>query len=61
MARIALGFTATGEDVVTSARERRAHLLPASYAGAQVLTVGTEALANEVAAGRIASVRCFED
>lgn len=56
-----LGFTATGEDVVTSAQSA-AHLLAGQLApGARVLIVGTEALANEVAAVGLRPVRRFED
>ncbi|OSC36676.1 HAD-IIA family hydrolase [Mycobacterium decipiens] len=56
-----LGFTATGEDVVTSAQSA-AHLLAGQLApGSRVLIVGTEALANEVSAVGLRPVRRFAD
>lgn len=56
-----LGFTATADDVVTSAQSAAgllAHQLPA---GAKVLVVGTEALAGEIAAVGLQPVRSFTD
>jgi glycerol 3-phosphatase-2 len=56
-----LGFTATAEDVVTSAQSA-AHLLAIELPpNSRVLIVGTEALANEVAAVGLRPVRRFED
>ncbi|MGZ4510050.1 MAG: HAD hydrolase-like protein [Mycobacterium sp.] len=56
-----LGFTATGDDVVTSAQSA-AHLLADLIpAGSPVLIVGTEALANEVAAVGLRPVRRSDD
>ena len=56
-----LGFTATADDVVTSAQSAAgllAHQLPAR---AKVLVVGTDALAGEVAAVGLQPVRQFDD
>ena len=56
-----LGFAATGEDVVTSAQSA-AHLLAGELApDSRVLIVGTESLANEVAAVGLRPVRRWED
>jgi len=56
-----LGFTATSADVVTSAQSA-AHLLAEQLpADARVLIVGTESLANEIAAVGLRPVRRFED
>ncbi|MCV7195299.1 HAD-IIA family hydrolase [Mycobacterium angelicum] len=56
-----LGFTATGEDVVTSAQSA-AHLLAAQLpAEAKVLVVGTDALANEISAVGLRPVRAHDD
>lgn len=56
-----LGFTATGEDIVTSAQSA-AHLLAAQLpAGAKVLIVGTDALANEISAVGLCPVRRYDD
>lgn len=56
-----LGFTATPEDVVTSAQSA-AHMLSQRLpAGAKVLVVGTEALAGEVTAVGLSPVRTFAD
>ncbi|BBX96290.1 phosphatase [Mycobacterium lacus] len=56
-----LGFTATGEDVVTSAQSA-AHLLAGQLpAGARVLIVGTEALADEITAAGLHPVRRYDD
>ena len=56
-----LGFTATSTDVVTSAQSA-AHLLADQLpSGARVLVVGTESLANEIAAVGLRPVRKWED
>jgi HAD superfamily hydrolase (TIGR01450 family) len=56
-----LGFTATGDDVVTSA-QTAAHVLAAQLsAAAPVLVVGTEALADEVTAVGLRPVRRWQD
>ncbi|OBF19497.1 HAD family hydrolase [Mycobacterium kubicae] len=56
-----LGFTATGDDVVTSAQSA-AHLLAGQLpAGSKVLIVGTDALANEVAAAGLCPVHDYDD
>jgi glycerol 3-phosphatase-2 len=56
-----LGFTATGDDVVTSAQSA-AHLLAGQLPpGSRVLIVGTEALANEITAVGLHPVRRFDD
>ncbi|BAV41218.1 HAD-IIA family hydrolase [Mycobacterium ulcerans] len=56
-----LGFTATSEDVVTSAQSA-AHLLAAALPpGSKVLVVGTDALADEISAAGLRPVRRFED
>ncbi|WP_156688836.1 HAD-IIA family hydrolase [Mycobacterium sp. Marseille-P9652] len=56
-----LGFTASGDDVVTSAQSA-AHLLASLIpAGSRVLIVGTQALANEVAAVGLRPVRRFDE
>jgi glycerol-1-phosphatase len=56
-----LGFTASAADVVTSAQSA-AHLLAGQLSpDAPVLIVGTDALANEVAAVGLRPVRRFED
>ncbi len=56
-----LGFTATSEDVVTSAQSA-AHLLAGQLSpGSRVLIVGTEALANEIAAVGLRPVRRYDD
>lgn len=56
-----LGFTAGSDDVVTSAQSA-AHLLAAQLpAGAKVLIVGTEALADEITAVGLRPVHRFED
>jgi glycerol 3-phosphatase-2 len=56
-----LGFTAFGEDVVTSAQSA-AHLLAGQLQpGSRVLIVGTDALANEITAVGLRPVRRFED
>jgi HAD superfamily hydrolase (TIGR01450 family) len=56
-----LGFTATGEDVVTSAQSA-AHLLATELPPhSRVLIVGTESLANEITAVGLCPVRRWED
>jgi HAD superfamily hydrolase (TIGR01450 family) len=56
-----LGFTASGEDVVTSAQSA-AHLLADQLpSGSRVLIVGTEALSDEIAAVGLHPVRSFDD
>ena len=56
-----LGFTATSADVVTSAQSA-AHLLAEQLpSDARVLIVGTESLADEIAAVGLRPVRRFED
>ncbi len=56
-----LGFTAVGDDVVTSAQSA-AHLLAAQLPpGSKVLIVGTDALADEVTTAGLQPVRRFED
>jgi len=56
-----LGFTVTGEDVVTSAQSA-AHLLAGELApDSRVLIVGTDALANEIAAVGLRPVRRYDD
>jgi glycerol-1-phosphatase len=56
-----LGFTAAAADVVTSAQSA-AHLLAAQLSpDSRVLIVGTEALANEIAAVGLRPVRRFDD
>jgi glycerol-1-phosphatase len=56
-----LGFTASDEDVVTSAQSA-AHLLAAQLpSGARVLIVGTDALADEIDKAGLRPVRSFDD
>jgi len=56
-----LGFTATGADVVTSG-QTAAHLLAGQLRpGSPVLVVGTESLANEIAAVGLRPVRRWDD
>jgi glycerol 3-phosphatase-2 len=56
-----IGFTAAAADVVTSA-QTAAHLLAAQLSpDSRVLIVGTEALANEIAAVGLRPVRRFDD
>jgi HAD superfamily hydrolase (TIGR01450 family) len=56
-----LGFTASGADVVTSA-QTAAHLLAGELpAESAVLIVGTDALANEIAAVGLRPVRRYDD
>lgn len=56
-----LGFTATADDVVTSAQSAAGLLAQQLPAGAKVLVVGTEALAAEVATAGLVPVRLFSD
>lgn len=56
-----LGFTATPQDVVTSAQSAARLLSRRIPAGSAVLVVGTEALAGEVAAVGLRPVRLFAD
>jgi glycerol-1-phosphatase len=56
-----LGFTATGDDVVTSAQSA-AHLLSVELPpDSVVLVVGTDSLANEITAVGLRPVRSFAD
>jgi len=56
-----LGFTASRDDVVTSAQSA-AHLLAGQLPkGSRVLIVGTEALADEITTAGLHPVRRFED
>jgi glycerol-1-phosphatase len=56
-----LGFSASGDDVVTSAQSA-AHLLAGQLpAGSRVLIVGTEALADEITAVGLCPVRRWDD
>jgi glycerol-1-phosphatase len=56
-----LGFTATGSDVVTSAQSAARLLADQLSPGSRVLIVGTDALANEIAAVGLGPVRRFDD
>ena len=56
-----LGFTATPDDVVTSAQSAARMLSQRLPAGANVLVVGTEAMAGEVAAVGLNPVRTFAE
>ena len=56
-----LGFTATTDDVVTSAQSAARMLSSRLPAGARVLVVGTQALAGEVAAVGLIPVRSFAE
>ncbi|MGB8389632.1 HAD hydrolase-like protein [Mycobacterium sp.] len=56
-----LGFTASGEDVVTSAQSAARLLADQLPPDARVLIVGTEALANEIAAVGLRPVRRYDD
>jgi len=56
-----LGFIADVEDVVTSAQTAAGLLAQQLEAGAKVLVVGTEALADEIAAVGLSPVRLFDD
>lgn len=56
-----LGFTATADDVVTSAQSAARMLSQRIPAGAKVLVVGTEAMAAEVSAVGLSPVRTFAD
>ena len=56
-----LGFTATADDVVTSAQSAAGLLAQQLPAGAKVLVVGTDALAAEVTTVGLTPVRLFAD
>lgn len=56
-----LGFTADVQDVVTSAQTAAGLLAQQLDAGAKVLVVGTDALADEIAAVGLSPVRLFDD
>lgn len=56
-----LGFSATADDVATSAQSAARLLAGQLPAGAPVLIVGTDALADEVAAVGLRPVRRFDD
>lgn len=56
-----LGFSATEQDVVTSAQSAALLLSQRIPAGSKVLVVGTDALAGEVAAVGLRPVRLFAD
>jgi glycerol-1-phosphatase len=56
-----LGFTVTGEDIVTSAQSAAHLLADALPPDSRVLIVGTEALANEIAAVGLQPVRRYDD
>ncbi|BBZ76294.1 D,L-glycerol 3-phosphate phosphatase [Mycolicibacterium anyangense] len=56
-----LGFTASAEDVVTSAQSAAGLLAQQLPAGAKVLVVGTDALAGEISAVGLQPVRLFAD
>jgi HAD superfamily hydrolase (TIGR01450 family) len=56
-----LGFTATTQDVVTSAQGAARVLAQRIPAGSRVLVVGTDALAGEVAAVGLQPVRLFAE
>lgn len=56
-----LGFTATAQDVVTSAQSAARLLSQRIPAGSKVLVIGTDALAGEVAEVGLQPVRLFTD
>ena len=56
-----LGFTATGSDVVTSAQSAARLLAEQLPPDSRVLIVGTDALANEIAAVGLRPVRRYDD
>lgn len=56
-----LGFAATADDVATSAQSAARLLAAHLPAGSPVLIVGTDALADEVAAGGLRPVRRYDD
>ena len=56
-----LGFTATADDVVTSAQSAARMLRDLLPSGSKVLVVGTEALAGEVEAVGLRAVRTFAE
>jgi glycerol-1-phosphatase len=56
-----LGFTATADDVATSAQSAARLLADQLPPGSPVLIVGTEALGNEIAAVGLRPVRSYDD
>jgi glycerol-1-phosphatase len=56
-----LGFNATGADVVTSAQSAARLLADQLPPGSRVLVVGTDALANEIAAAALRPVRSYDE
>jgi glycerol-1-phosphatase len=56
-----LGFTATADDVATSAQSAARLLADQLESGSPVLIVGTEALGNEIATVGLRPVRGFDD
>lgn len=58
---VELGFTASADDVVTSAQSAARMLAKRIPAGAKVLVVGTDALAAEVSAIGLTPVRTFAE
>lgn len=58
---VELGFTASADDVVTSAQSAARMLAERIAAGAKVLVVGTDALAAEVGAVGLTPVRTFDE
>lgn len=58
---VELGFTASADDVVTSAQSAARMLARRIPAGAKVLVVGTDALAAEVSAVGLTPVRTFAE
>lgn len=58
---VELGFTATTDDVVTSAQSAARMLSRRVPAGAKVLVVGTDAMAGEVSAVGLQPVRTFAE
>jgi glycerol 3-phosphatase-2 len=56
-----LGFTADGEDVVTSAQSAARLLAQQLPAGSRVLIIGTDSLAGEISAVGLVPVRLFDD
>jgi HAD superfamily hydrolase (TIGR01450 family) len=58
---IALGFAAQSDDVVTSAQSAAGLLAAQLPAGAKVLVIGTESLADEMRNVGLSPVRKFED
>ena len=58
---IELGFTATADDVVTSAQSAARLLAAQLPSGSKVLVIGTDSLAAEVRNAGLKSVRMFSD